>query len=38
MLAGPYPLLSLSTKLKATARSLQSWSDKKVGHIASQLD
>jgi hypothetical protein len=36
--SGPCPLLSLSTKLKATTRGLQSWSDKKVGHVASQLE
>jgi hypothetical protein len=36
--AGPYPLLALSAKLKATARGLQSWSDKKVGHITSRLE
>jgi hypothetical protein len=28
---------SLSLKLKATARALQSWSEKKVGHLRSQL-
>ena len=32
-----YPLETLSLKLKAAARSLQSWSQKKVGHIKSQL-
>jgi hypothetical protein len=36
--SGPCPLLTLSTKLKATARELQGWSDKKVGHVASQLE
>jgi hypothetical protein len=35
---GSLPLLSLSTKLKATTRGLQSWSDKKVGLVASQLE
>jgi hypothetical protein len=34
----PLPLTSLSAKLKATARVLQNWSDKKVGHVASQLE
>jgi hypothetical protein len=28
----------LATKLKATARGLQSWSEKKVGHVSSQLE
>lgn len=31
------PFLTLELKLKATARALQGWSDKKVGHVASQL-
>jgi hypothetical protein len=35
---GLCPLLSLSAKLKATARGLQNWSDKKVGHVTSQLE
>jgi hypothetical protein len=38
VLAGPCPLLALFAKLKATARGLQSWSDKKVGHITSRLE
>jgi hypothetical protein len=29
--------LTLNNKLKAAARGLQAWSDKKVGHIESQL-
>jgi hypothetical protein len=36
--SGPCPLLSLSTKLKATTRGLQWWSDKKVGDVMSQLE
>jgi exonuclease III len=35
---GPCHLRSLSAKLKATAKGLQSWSDTKIGHIASQLE
>jgi hypothetical protein len=35
---GSCPLLSLSVKLKATSRGLQRWSDKRVGHVASQLE
>jgi len=31
------PVETLSLKLKATARGLQSWSQKKIGHISSQL-
>jgi hypothetical protein len=31
-------LLTLSAKLKATTRGLQGWSEKKVGHVASQLE
>jgi hypothetical protein len=31
-------LLTLSAKLKATTRGLQEWSEKKVGHVASQLE
>jgi exonuclease III len=34
----PCPLLNLSAKLKAMARGLQGWSEKKVGHVASQLE
>jgi hypothetical protein len=37
MPAGPCPLVSLAVKLKATTRGLQSWSDKTVGYVASQL-
>jgi hypothetical protein len=36
--SGPCPFLILSAKLKATTRGLQSWSDKKVGHVTSQLE
>jgi hypothetical protein len=36
--AAPCPLLSLATKLKAMARGLQSWSEKKVRHVSSQLE
>lgn len=32
------PLFTLSMKLKATAKALQGWGEKKVGHIRSQLD
>lgn len=35
--AGPCPFITLDRKLKAVSRRLQSWSDKKVGHINSQL-
>ena len=35
--ARPCPLETLSLKFKATARSLQSWSQKTVGHLNSQL-
>ena len=35
--ARPCPLETLSLKLKATARRLQSWSPKSVGHLNSQL-
>jgi hypothetical protein len=28
----------LAAKLKATARGLQGWSDRKVGHVSSQLE
>jgi hypothetical protein len=31
------PFLTLDNKFKATARGLQAWSDKKVGHVESQL-
>jgi hypothetical protein len=37
-LLGPCPLLTLSAKLKATTRRLQGWSERKVGHVASQLE
>ena len=33
----PCPVQTLSQKFKATARALQSWSQKKIGHITSQL-
>jgi hypothetical protein len=36
--AGACPLLTLSAKLKATARGMQRWSEKKVDHAASQLE
>jgi hypothetical protein len=32
------PLMTLSQKFKAVAKGLQSWSDKKVGHVRTQLD
>ena len=32
------PFLTLEMKLKATARALQRWSDKRIGHVASQLE
>jgi hypothetical protein len=32
------PLLTLSVKLKVTTRRLQGWSERKVGHVASQLE
>jgi hypothetical protein len=35
--ARPCPLETLSLKLKATERRLQSWSQKSVGHLNSQL-
>jgi hypothetical protein len=38
VLAGPCPLITLAKKLKTTARSLQSWNDKKVGRIKLQLE
>lgn len=31
------PFQNLNLKLKAVAKALQGWSDKKVGHVASQL-
>jgi hypothetical protein len=34
---GVYPVLNFDRRLKATARSLQKWSGKKIGHVASQL-
>jgi hypothetical protein len=36
--AGPCPLITLAKKLKTTARSLQSWNDKKIGKIKLQLE
>ena len=33
----PCPVHTLPLKFKATARALQSWSQKKIGHISSQL-
>jgi exonuclease III len=33
----PCPVQTLSRKLKVTARALQSWSQKRIGHISSQL-
>jgi hypothetical protein len=35
--AKPCPMETLSLKFRATARGLQSWSDKRVGHFNSQL-
>jgi hypothetical protein len=35
--AGPCPFISLDLKLKAVSKGLQSWSDKKIGHINSQV-
>ncbi|XP_066374880.1 uncharacterized protein [Miscanthus floridulus] len=35
--AGPCPFITLDLKFKAVCKGLQSWSDKKVGHINSQL-
>jgi hypothetical protein len=32
------PFLTLEMKLKATARALQRWSNKRIGHVASQLE
>jgi hypothetical protein len=37
ILAKPCPMETLSLKFKATAKGLQSWSDKRVGHFKSQL-
>lgn len=34
---GPCPFSTLDNKLKAVTRSLQSWSDKTIGHVNSQL-
>jgi hypothetical protein len=34
----PCPLISLLAKFNATARGLQSWSNKKVGHVGIQLE
>jgi hypothetical protein len=31
------PFLNLDLKLKAVAKALQGWSDRKVGHVTSQL-
>jgi hypothetical protein len=31
------PFMTLDVKLKATARKLQSWSGKHVGHVRTQL-
>ncbi|KAL5647183.1 hypothetical protein ACJX0J_041538, partial [Zea mays] len=36
--AGSCPLITFAKKLKATARSLQGWNDKKVGKIKLQLE
>jgi len=35
--AGPCPFLTLDFKFKAATKALQSWSDKTVGHVNSQL-
>ena len=35
--AGPCPFISLDCKFKEVSKGLQSWSDKKIGHINSQL-
>ena len=35
--AGPCPFISLDRKFKEVSKGLQSWSDKKIGHINSQL-
>jgi hypothetical protein len=37
VLAGPCPFAAIDAKIKATARGLQSWRDKSVGHVNSQL-
>jgi hypothetical protein len=34
---GPCPFSTLNLKIRVTAKGLQAWSDKKVGHVASQL-
>jgi hypothetical protein len=34
---GPCPFTTLQSKLRATAKGLQAWSNKKVGHVESQL-
>jgi hypothetical protein len=34
---GPCPFTTLQSKLRATAKGLQAWSNKKVGHVKSQL-
>jgi hypothetical protein len=38
VLRGTRPFLTLEMKLKATARALQRWSNKRIGHVASQLE
>jgi hypothetical protein len=38
VLASSCPLLTLAVKLKATARGLQGWSEKRVGHVSSQFE
>jgi hypothetical protein len=35
--SSPCPFVNLDRRLKGTSRRLQSWSDKQVGHVASQL-
>jgi hypothetical protein len=35
--AGPCPFLTLDLKFKAATKALQSWSDRTVGHVNSQL-
>jgi hypothetical protein len=35
---GPCPLLTLAAKLKAMARGLQGWSERKVEHVSTQLE
>jgi hypothetical protein len=34
---GPCPFSTLNLKIRATAKGMQAWSDKKVGQVASQL-